>query len=483
METLKASGVDCAALAALAVSDVVALNERLKELGITKIGTRAKVVAELLATNGNAAYRTIQDKSASNGSSRTAPWRVVVVHNPCVFVRERPDARSGELAKKMHGDDFLVGEETPSGWLKLHDEEGWVLRDGSQVGLGVLLRALPPPPLPPPPDLPPLAVMATDGLGNRLRVVLSFARIARERGRPLLVQWPVANVCPGRFTDAFEALPGVTFTEDIAKLGIRPQFAPGSHDFHREVRAQGERACTDCYGILRPSAVVRARVDATLAKLGPSFLSVHLRRTDHWGGPATDEEFVAFVAAHATSSRRVFLATDNAETQQKVRAAAEKAGASVVTATDIVADRSKLRQTSLEDSAVDIFVAARADGPFKGTYSSSFSDTILRLRELGGELGRSHAQDEHKLTDPHMQMAVTLHTPGGHRTHSPGCPMESVRYQPSRQTRPRPSFHIVSTSPMHRANMVTSEILSVGLSSCERSTGIPTTPGSAATAG
>ena len=30
MKTLKASGVDCAALAALAVSDVAALNERLK---------------------------------------------------------------------------------------------------------------------------------------------------------------------------------------------------------------------------------------------------------------------------------------------------------------------------------------------------------------------------------------------------------------------------------------------------------------------
>lgn len=200
MQALKASGIDCESLAALAVSDVAALNERLKALGITTIGARAKVKAELLAVAGAAAPRLVaepltaqssvsQPSAASSSSSRMAPWRVVVVHNPCVFVRERPDARSESLARKMHGDDFLVvGEETPSGWLKLHDAEGWVLRDGSQVGLGVLLRALPPPPLPPPPDLPPLAVMATDGLGNRLRVVLSFARIARERGRPLLVQ-------------------------------------------------------------------------------------------------------------------------------------------------------------------------------------------------------------------------------------------------------------------------------------------------------
>ena len=56
-----------------------------------------------------------------------------------------------------------------------------------------------------------------------------------------------------------------------------------------------------------------------LAQLGPSYLSVHLRRTDHWGGPASDAEFVAFVATSATSERKVFLATDNAETQQKVR--------------------------------------------------------------------------------------------------------------------------------------------------------------------
>lgn len=272
---------------------------------------------------------------------------------------------------------------------------------------------------------------------------LCVRRLAR-----LLRQWPVANVCPGHFTDAFEALPGVTFTEHIDRLGIRPQFAPGSHDFHREVRVCGERACTECYTILKPSEAVRARVDATLAELGPSYLSVHLRRTDHWGGPATDEEFVAFVAAHATTGRKVFLATDNADTQQKVRAAAERAGASVVTATRIVADRSKLRQTSLEDSAVDIFVAARADGPFKGTYSSSFSDTIYRLRELGGELGRSHKQDEHTLTDPHLQMAVTLHTPGGHKSHSPGCPMDSVRRHPQADDRMRDPVG----APPHRAD-------------------------------
>jgi hypothetical protein len=132
-------------------------------------------------------------------------------------------------------------------------------------------------------------------------------------------------------------------------------------------------------------------------------------------------------------------------------------GHRLVTSARIVPDTAKLRQTSLADAAADVFTAAEATGPFKGTYSSSFSDAVsparhgarpetrararaphphapprralalctvqvLRLRTLNG---RRHALDEHTLTDAQMQMGVTLHTPGGHLAHSPGQPMES----------------------------------------------------------
>lgn len=68
---------------------------------------------------------------------------------------------------------------------------------------------------------------------------------------------------------------------------------------------------------------------------------------------------------------------------------------------------------------MDIFTCAAADGPFKGTYTSSFSDTISRLRELAS---RKHENDDHVLTDAQLQMKVNVHTPGGHKEHSLGSP-------------------------------------------------------------
>ena len=81
----------------------------------------------------------------------------------------------------------------------------------------------------------------------------------------------------------------------------------------------------------------------------------------------------------------------------------------------IDADGSQLRQTSLAAAVADLFCAAAASGPFKGCPTSSFSDTILRLRRVQR---RTHAADDHKITDAVLQYQVTLHTPGGHLRHS-----------------------------------------------------------------
>ena len=55
---------------------------------------------------------------------------------------------------------------------------------------------------------------------------------------------------------------------------------------------------------------------------------------------------------------------------------------------------SALRQTSLRDAVTDIFVCAAADGPFKGSWTSSFSDTIYRIRQAHA---RAHPADEHEI--------------------------------------------------------------------------------------
>ena len=147
-----------------------------------------------------------------------------------------------------------------------------------------------------------------------------------------------------------------------------------------------------CYAPLRPVPRVRAAVDAQVKSSRGRFVAVHIRRTDLWTvvpptSQTADSDFERFVVEHAPSP--VYLATDNAETQRAFR---EKYGARALIGREI-GRRKGLRQTRLFDAAVDIFSCAAAD-VFKGSYSSSFSDTIAHLRNVSG---RTHRADEHVL--------------------------------------------------------------------------------------
>ena len=421
------------------------LHERLRAHGVTTLGRRLAIINALaeptleclahhLAASApvprsiNARFE--QQKQSPIGDENYAEHerRFVVVHSQPVFIRERADVKSQRVGTLFTGDDFAVAHDS-DGWVQLaahQQRQGWVLRDARHLGLGELIR-----PLPDPKaqsllaDLPPLTVRAADGLCNRLRVVLSYAQHAQRLGRALVVWWPLSDVCNGHFTEAFEPLPGVSFVDertDARTFG----FCPDSHDYHAEVRRMGEAAITACYAALRPTAAVQQRVDENLLELragefaDAGFISLHVRRTDHWGSSTTDEDFLAFVGAHPHHA--VYVATDNATTQSKFLDHAVY-GPRVRACKRIVPTPHQLRQTSLSDAAVDILTAAEADGPFKGCYSSSFSDTIAHLRRLRGKA----QHDDHQLTDAQFQMGVTLATPGGHATHSPGMPMDSHR--------------------------------------------------------
>ncbi|KAL1515868.1 hypothetical protein AB1Y20_002483 [Prymnesium parvum] len=347
----------------------------------------------------------------SLASSSAQPRRYRVVHKPCVFIRERPSVSARCLGYAWPGDTVLVVEATTDGWLKLDGDEGWLLCDGAPLGLGALLE--------PTEETPhsravaggewPIVVLVTDGLCNRLRVVASYALVARREGRPLTVVWPRTRECAhGLFTDAFAPIPNVEFVED-APEGVRPRFAPCAHDFHPAIK--GTRGEDDCYELLALLPELAAAVDATVRACGPQFVSVHIRRTDHWGSTVTDADFDRFISTYP--EHNVYIATDNVETQkhlmQRFRPRAR------VHAPICDGAGSQLRQTSLMQAVIDLYCSAAADGPFKGCPTSSFSDTIFRLRRVQH---RTHPSDSHTLSDALLQYQVTLYTPGGHKTHS-----------------------------------------------------------------
>jgi len=82
-------------------------------------------------------------KLAASRTTRTMD-KFRVVHNPHVYVRAAPNLRAAAICVKRVGDVVRVLEEV-DGWLKLADNTGWMLRDGSALGLGALLQPVFPP--------------------------------------------------------------------------------------------------------------------------------------------------------------------------------------------------------------------------------------------------------------------------------------------------------------------------------------------------
>ena len=72
---------------------------------------------------------------------RLPAW--TVVHRPRVAVRRSADVTAPMAGSKLHGEVVAASREA-GGWIELSDG-GWMLVDGSCVGLGVLLERVPPP--------------------------------------------------------------------------------------------------------------------------------------------------------------------------------------------------------------------------------------------------------------------------------------------------------------------------------------------------
>lgn len=107
---------------------------------------------------------------------------------------------------------------------------------------------------------------------------------------------------------------------------------------------------------------------------------MHVRRTDHSelakqkGKYTSDKDFYDFIELFP-SNTPIFLATDNFKTQKQFL---DKYKGRIYVYKMIYPVES-LRQTSLKDSIIDMFICSKIKN-FKGSGYSSFSDTIKILK-------------------------------------------------------------------------------------------------------
>ena len=267
-------------------------------------------------------------------------------------------------------------------------------------------------------------VRTCHGLCNQLRAALSYLHVARRQGQTLFVQWSVSTACPAKFCDLFEPVHGMHVIYSIAELlpHLRDQQQVSKHlpretcTTHPLVR--DTEAETSMYADLVPLAPLRAEIRKGVDACGGphNYVSFHVRRSDHAvekSRQTSDEDFERFLTdlgrgALGGGDFGVFVATDNPATQRRMTELCGSRVRHMEPIVDTIPDDPSFRYTSVQRAVCDIFIAAEA-AVFKGSFFSSFSDTIQRLRQQSGS---ASVADEHPLL-PSSALSGATRTSGG----------------------------------------------------------------------
>ena len=327
------------------------------------------------------------------------------------------------------------------------------------------------------------AVKANGGLGNKLRVLLSYREVVVVDGDGhLVVVWANGEDCPARFDQLFEPIPGVTVVDatepnldkTLRHIGVTQiKNAMATHPIIASSKSDRE---AKMYLQLQPIAAISSAIAECVARcrdesVGGHYIAVHVRRTDHaklFGISTSDDEFFSFVdkvtTGEARLSSNVFVAvrmqgfeprtctaprrcslilpsnpcgqTDNAATQEAF--AGHVTSQRIITSRAISDAPTALRHTSVAAAVVDLFVCVAATA-FKGTRGSTFTDAIWSLREAKGcahpsdELHTARQLRRHALRRSNLQKTLQRKAEQEQAADLKGAPTDPVQARAERK--------------------------------------------------
>ena len=196
------------------------------------------------------------------------------------------------------------------------------------------------------------------------------------------------GVCRGRFLDAFEPLERVTFTD--AGDGPAQDLVPVPGDIDPVSSANFDAPATWPleYMKLRPLPHVLERVARLKEEMGGPYIAIHVRHSDHdenaarFGHVTHNDELLRFCTR--AGARPVYLATECKATIAWFRERLARVKINVPWDHQVI--NYDDRPGTLSDAVVDMWMCLGADA-FRGTWMSSFSETVALMRCGGAPLG------------------------------------------------------------------------------------------------
>jgi hypothetical protein len=216
-----------------------------------------------------------------------------------------------------------------------------------------------------------IVVQTGCGLCNSLRVIFSYYAKALHENKKFVVIWRITPASPGHFLDYFKPIDGIEFVDAKDSKNYKIDYGGGQQ--HKDFPPN--------YDKLELLDNVVSILNDKRKMLG-SYIAVHVRRTDHvklaieFNNFTQDEDFFKFIDERI-KSRNLYIATDNEDTYNIFK---DKYTNSIkLDKIDYNNTTNSLRQTSLLDSVVDLYMCIYAED-FMGSGTSSFSGFIKHNR-------------------------------------------------------------------------------------------------------
>jgi hypothetical protein len=252
-----------------------------------------------------------------------------------------------------------------------------------------------------------IVVGSHGGLCNRLRVLTTYMYISKRlyNSSRIYFVWDVNRECPGHFLEVFQPLHNVTFItmKDYPIFASNAIFSRSPYEtsyknsyeilLYHNITQYTYSEINDIrrpyYDLLHPVYTIQQHINTFLYHHTCQYnmSAVHVRHTDlellliSWHDkPSTDEEFFAFIDERILQHDKIFLMTDNRDTQSLYF----KKYRDNITVFDYVAPTEAclhygMRCTSLAQTVTELFIAAHGRA-FMGSRMSSVSDMIRILR-------------------------------------------------------------------------------------------------------
>lgn len=213
-----------------------------------------------------------------------------------------------------------------------------------------------------------MVIQPTGGLCNYLRVVFSYYLESKEKDEELTVIWRQTGSCPGFFLDYFEPVKGINFIK-TNENNLEVYYTGGQYNANKLIDY------TDLNPLPEIKSIIKEKIE-----LLKNYIAVHVRRTDHTNLAkinnryTEDNSFFNFIE-YNIENKNLYVATDNLDTYNTFKNKYNQ-----FVKFDYHPITEGLRQTTLKNAIVDLYMCVYAD-KFMGSGYSSFSGTINILRK------------------------------------------------------------------------------------------------------